>query len=208
MVAGGVTVLMDGLQLSGNVSSNDPALRVSGTGSRAWLDRSRIVQNTGGGIVADGDAEVTARNCFVGDGTNNGSHGFEIGSSSAHLVSSTVGAGFGNFEDVFPIYCSGSVEMTFRNSFLVSFDGPSEISCPAATVANTALIPGNGNVALGDVGINWFVELETGNFHLDTPPQMLATTALWTAGDPPTDIDGDPRPAVDGIPDYAGPDVP
>ncbi|MCH9684534.1 MAG: hypothetical protein K0V04_24070 [Deltaproteobacteria bacterium] len=32
--------------------------------------------------------------------------------------------------------------------------------------------------------------------------------AQWNEGDPPTDIDGDPRPAGDRGLDYAGADIP
>jgi hypothetical protein len=207
-VTEGSTVLMDGMQLSSNSSSMTPALRV--TGGRAWLDRSRIVQNTGGGILAETGAELTLRNCFVGDGTN-GANGLTVDGAAADVVYSSLGAGVDNFEDVFPVFCNGAVDVSIRNSLLVSFDNPVELSCGTAMVTNTAsesLIPGTGNVALGDVGATWFVDIDTGNFHLDTPPAILASTAQWNTGDPPTDIDGDLRPTDDGSPDYAGADVP
>jgi hypothetical protein len=202
------TVLLEGLQLTANTSSSDPGVRVNG--GRAWVDKSRIVQNTGGGIVAEGGSELVLRNCFVGDGTN-GVNSITIDGASANILYTSLGSGFNNFVDVFPLRCIAPVDVSVRNSVLVSFDNAvGEISCPAANVTNTAsetLIPGSGNVSLGDVAADWFVDISTGNFHLDNPPAMLANTARWNTGDPPTDIDGDPRPSVDGTPDYAGADL-
>jgi hypothetical protein len=63
-------------------------------------------------------------------------------------------------------------------------------------------------VALGGhIEASWFVDIMAGDFHLDTPPAAVSTSAQWTTGDPSIDIDGDPRPNVDGTPDYAGADV-
>ena len=204
------TVLLDGLRLSGN--ADDVGLSVDA--GRAWVDRSRIVQNSGGGIVAQNAAELTLRNCFVGDGTN-GENALTVDGTtsmaSAMVSYTTLGTGFDNFNDVFPVFCDGAADVTIRNSLLVSFDNPSELSCSTATVTNTAseaLIPGAGNVALGDVGMDWFVGVDNGDFHLNNPPGMLATTARWTTGDPPTDIDGNLRPTMDDAADYAGADVP
>ncbi len=204
------TVLMEGVQVSGN--ADDLGVRIDG--GRAWLDRSRVVGNTGGGIVAESGAELVLRNCFVGDGTN-GDNALTVDGTmsmtSAVVVYTTLGSGVDNFNDVFPVYCDGAVDVAVRNSLLVSFDNPVELSCSMATVTNTAseaLIPGMGNIALGDVGPDWFVDVDTGNFVLNNPPGVLATAARWATGDPPTDIDGDPRPAVDEAPDFAGADVP
>jgi hypothetical protein len=55
----------------------------------------------------------------------------------------------------------------------------------------------------------WFVSYAAGDFHLSgTHPAVINTAAIWITGDPPTDIDGDPRPTTDGTPDVAGADVP
>jgi hypothetical protein len=48
-----------------------------------------------------------------------------------------------------------------------------------------------------------------GDFHLTPMGAMVfADIAVWQTGDHATDIDGDPRPAVDDAADYAGADVP
>lgn len=203
------TVVLEGLELSGNGSSTSPGLLVDG--GRAWLDRARVADNNGGGIVAQNSAELVLRNCFVGDGTN-GANGADIDGASATIVYSTLGAGFDNFGDVYAISCNDPVAVSVRNSILVSLDNATgEMSCPDAVVSNTAsetLLPGKNNVALGDVGLNWFDDIDTGDFHLNSPPIDVATAAVWEAGDPGVDIDGDLRDAVDGVTGVAGADVP
>lgn len=206
----GATVLIDGIRISGNGSTTDPAILVDG--GRAWVERGRIVQNSGGGIVVQNSGELVVRSSFVGVGNSDGNT-LEIDGASAEVLYSTVGIGAGIFAEVFPVLCSGDATISIRNSLLVSVDGEggAEVSCSAATVTNTAsetLIAGRGNVALGEVGADWFLDFYGGDYHLENPPPMLATVAVWEDGDPPTDIDGDPRPDTDGTADYAGADVP
>lgn len=207
LVTGATTALyVDGLRLAAHTSG----LGLSIDGALVWVDRSHIVQNAAGGILATNGAELTVRNSFVGDGTN-GEHALTVDGSSATVLSTTLGVGVDNFADVFPVFCTGTTDVTIRNSLLVSFDGPSELSCAGAMVTHTAseaLIPGPGNVALGNIAMDWFMGVNVGDFHLDNPPMALSTTASWVDGDPPTDIDGDPRPTVDGTPDSAGADIP
>ena len=202
------TVLMDGLRISSNLSTMDPAVLVDS--GRTWVDRGRIVQNAGGGVVVENDGEIVLRNSFVGDGTN-GFNTLVVDGASAEVLYSTLGVGFSNFEYVFPVYCRGNVTVSIRNSILVSLDNSVELSCNMATVMNSAsesLLPGMGNVALGDVGADWFLGIDVGDFYLENPPPMLATTALWEVGDPLGDIDEDDiRPGVAGAADYAGADA-
>ena len=90
-------------------------------------------------------------------------------------------------------------------------DDVPELLCTEAMVSNTAsesAIDGSGNQTLGSVQAGWFTNYTQGNFSLASPPAVIGTTAVWELGDPLTDIDGDPRSAIDGIPDYAGADVP
>ncbi|MEM9459657.1 MAG: hypothetical protein AAGF11_36100 [Myxococcota bacterium] len=216
----GATVLFGGIQFSGNDSSSEPALRVNG--GQVWVERGRIVWNDGGGIVVENSGALVLRNSFVGDGTN-GDNALTVDGASAEVLYSTLGTGFDNFGDVFPVFCIGNVTVSIRNSLLISLDDGEELSCSMATVTNTAsetLISGMGNVALGDVGMSWFVDITAGDFHLNNPPSILATTAVWETDvpidivglegidDPSIDIDGEPRPDSDGTADYTGADVP
>src|SRR5690606_19339842 len=87
-VPAGSTVLLDGLRLSGN--SDNVALLLDG--GQAWVDRSRIIQNAGGGIVANNGAELTVRNCFVGSSTPD-VDAIALNNSSLDVLYTTVGGG-------------------------------------------------------------------------------------------------------------------
>ncbi len=204
---GNGTVLVDGIQLSGNGSTENPAVTVSG--GQAWFDRSRVINNFGGGLSAAAMAELVLRNCFIGNGTI-GANGVTVDGSSAMVLYTSLGAGFDNFGDVFALECIDPMDVVVRNSFLVSLDdASSEISCPAAEVSYTASeqeILGTGNQMLGEVAVDWFINIDAGDFHLDNPPRQVATTALRQAGDPPVDIDGNPRVDL-GSMGFAGADA-
>ena len=201
------TLYVDGLRVAGNTGG----LGMEVDGATAWVDRSRIVQNTGGGVLANNGANVTLRNCFVGHGTSS-EHAIEINGATAEILYTTAAVGFDNFADIFAVSCATPMDVTVRNSFLISIDDVgTELSCLGATVSNTAaetMLPGSGNVALGDVALDWFFDLDTGDFRLDNPPAAIQTTARWLEGDPLTDINGTPRPSVSDSPDYGGADVP
>ena len=198
------TVLIDGLRLSNNGSSMHPGVRLDA--GAAWLDRSLIVGNAGGGILAQAGAELVLRNCFVGGGVDS-----TVLNSQGAVVDvfySTLGANLGAST---AITCNAASTVTVRNSLIVSRDAGPEVVCTGLTASNTAaeaMLDGMGNVALGDMSTTWFQDYNGGDFHLTMPPITVATTARWEDGDPPIDIDGDARPQLDGAPDVAGADVP
>lgn len=199
------TVLMDGVQLSGNASTMVPGLLVDG--GRAWLDRSRVVTNLGGGVLAQADAELVLRNCFVGGSVSNEAAAM-VNGSSATILYTTIGAGFGMATAV---ACDGAAAVEIRNSILVAETDSDELQCNGATIEHSAaeMDLGGTNTALGDLNTAWFEEYASGNLHLAaTPPITIATTARWETGDPLTDIDREERPQFDGASDVAGADVP
>ena len=200
----GTILYMDGLSVSGNPIGL--GLRVS-NGAFAWVDRSRIFQNSAGGIRVDAGAELTLRNSFV-----HGEVDSDVLSSqdaTVDVLYSTLGANQGVST---AITCNGASNVTVRNSLLVSRDTCPEVICPGIVVSHTAaelLLAGPNNVALGDMSLTWFQDYTTGDFHLTgLRPAAVDTTATWTTGDPTTDIDGDARPQTDGAADFAGADVP
>jgi hypothetical protein len=199
----GSTVLIDGLRMSGN--ANDVVLSLDG--GRVWLDRTRIVQNSGGGIVAQNAAELVLRNCFVGGNGAGlaGSFGIDVVDSDVRVLYTTVARN--DEATIDSIRCMGST-VDVRNSIVVGRDANS-IECPGIVISNSALdetVGTNPNVGAADP--TWFVDA-TSDFHLTAAGAMVfADVALWNTGDPPTDIDGDPRPAVDVTSDHAGADVP
>ncbi|MEM9456661.1 MAG: hypothetical protein AAGF11_20955 [Myxococcota bacterium] len=198
------TVLMDGLQLSGNDSTMDPGLRVDG--GRAWIDRGRIVVNQGGGIVAQNAAELVLRNCFVGGVID--TTALDVQGATANVLYSTLGASLGNTR---ALACDAPSAVAVRNSLIVSRDAAPETMCASLDASNTAsevLLDGQGNIALGDMDTAWFSDFNAGDFHLATAPFSIAGAAQWQTGDPAIDIDGDPRPSTDGAMDAAGADAP
>lgn len=203
-VTGAATVLMEGMQLSGNAS--DVGLRVDG--GLAWVERGRVVDNNGGGIVAENGAELVLRNSFVGGNGSGGlgSFGIDVTDADVRVLYTTVAR---NDEDTIDsIRCMGAT-VDVRNSIVVGRDAGS-IQCPGIVISNSAVDEAiDGNMNVGAAVLAWFVDGTAGNFHLTaTGAMVFADIAQWQPGDPTTDIDGDPRPAMDGEPDFAGADVP
>ena len=199
-VSAGSTVLMDGMQLSGN--GNNRGLRVNG--GRAWVDRSRVVQNSGGGVLAENGAELVMRSCFVGSGGAVDTDAIVVNGASLDLLYTTVGGGAVISQRTRALYCQGAAVVTARNSVLVSLDMMPEVECAGATLTNTAT-----EAESGMLSAMWFANYATGDFTLTASgATTFADVAVWSVGDPGTDIEGDPRPEVDGSPDYAGADVP
>lgn len=203
-VTAGATVLMDGIQLSGNASTTEPGLRVDG--GRAWVDRGRIVGNDGGAIVAQAGAELVLRNCFVG-GDVSDRNALEMDGAMATVLYSTLGAGFG---DAAALVCNPTSTVEVRNSLLVARTDANELQCSRASVEHSAAEADLGatNTTLGTMATTWFADFGGGDFHLAAVPVTVGNTAEWQDGDPTVDIDSEPRPAVDGVPDVAGADVP
>ena len=211
-VSADATVLLDGLQLSSNASSMVPGVLVDG--GRAWMDRSRIVTNLGGGIVAQAGAELTLRNCFVGQDINN-VDALLVDGASARVSYSTLAGGTFNAA---ALRCASPLTVNIRSSILVTQGGspPDEVVCPLAAITYSAtegMVVGEGNESVGafpgGMADLWFADYLTGDFHLQNDGLTLfADVAQWHAGDPPTDIDGEARPTNDGDLDYAGADVP
>src|SRR5690606_14613770 len=87
---------------------------------------------------------------------------------------------------------------------------PEVVGCDDLEVTSSALETAlEDNLALGDMDTAWFIAFNMGNFHLSAmAPPALASAAVWKSTDSSTDIDGDPRPTIDGTADYAGADIP
>ena len=211
LTVGDGTVLLDGLRLSGNAD----AVGLVVDGGRAWVDRSRIVDNNGGGVLAQGGAELVLRNSFVG-GSVDDATALEVDGATANVLYSTLGAGTTNGVG---LACTTPVSVVVRNSLIVSrgvdVTGGFDVVCNEAEITFSAterVFPGVGNEAVGEMDGTmpqlWFVGYGTGDFHLQNQGlTVFADIAQWTQGDPTTDIDGDLRPTVDGTADFAGADT-
>lgn len=204
------TVILDGFEISGNGSS-EPALQLSGALTRVWVDRSRIVNNAGGGILAQFASALTLRNCFVG-GDDSGAHALEVSDAAATISYSTLIAGsFGSWT----LLCTPISFVEVSDSIILRYgDVVDPVDCGSAVFDHSASemsLPGGSNVDVGffDVGNGWFADAANGDFTL-TPwgADTFMGIAQWNVGDPLTDIEGDPRNNSDGDPDYAGADQP
>ncbi|MCX4247134.1 right-handed parallel beta-helix repeat-containing protein [Paraliomyxa miuraensis] len=194
------TVLVDGLEIMGNASTAPPGVQLDG--GWAWVDRSRIVQNNGGGILAQNGATLTLRNSFVG-GYVADVDAIALNGSSLDMLYTTVAAGVPLVTNARALFCEGAATASIRNSILLSVDTVPEVECTGATLNSSATEAGVGFMA------SWFAGYGVGDFHLTAAGQaVFADIAQWQLGDPPTDIDGDTRPSTDGSTDYAGADAP
>jgi hypothetical protein len=206
-VSPGSTVLVDGMQLSSN--ANDVGLHVDG--GLAWVDRSRIVQNSGGGVLAENGAELTLRNCFVGRNGDDfaDTRGISATGSSVDVVYTTIAANDGTAATgPISISCDAATTGEVRNSIVAA--GDDTIACAnvsfSFSVVDTAGLAGSDNEVLS-FNPAWFPGIAMSDFHVSAGPPFV-DVAQWSTGDPLTDIDAEPRPNVDGTPDYAGADVP
>lgn len=201
----GTTAYLDRIWLRG---SNAGRGLVVGARATAWVDRSHIVQNAGGGVLAEADASVTIRSSFVGSGDVAEAPVVEVGEASASIVYSTLGGGLGSAH---ALRCAAAAAVDVRNSVLVARTNLPEIDCEATFERSAAELDlGGTNVALGPMSALWFTGYLQGDFSPSHQGAgVLAGIARWREGDPRVDIDGEPRPTgADGVSDHAGADVP
>lgn len=195
------TVYIDGIALRDTMAGHG-LLVTAGT---AWVERSRIVENRAGGVLARAGAELTIRSSFVG-GNESAITAVDVEGAVARISYSTLGAGLGNAA---AIACDEASSVEVRNSVLVAQTGAAEVECEGTFEHNAAeLALGGTNTAVGPMQMTWFTGYAVGDFWL-TPAGVdrFAGIGQWEEGDPLTDIDGDPRPAIDGSPDVAGADL-
>ncbi len=188
-------------------ATQDNAPGVSIVTGQAWIERSRIVNNSGGGIVVDGGGSLVLENSFVGGNIDDVDAVLVI-EGSAQINYSTV-AGGGDFgETASALTCDPGSVISIRNSVFVAASAGPELVCDDATVTSSALEGMvEDNVALGDLDPGWFADYLSGDFSLsDVHPPLIDTAATWLDGDPATDINGDARPTTDGASDFAGAD--
>lgn len=183
--------------------------------ARVDIRRSRLIENLGGGIVAQGLCELVVQNSFIGVNPNDeatyildvdGVDALLIADDSvtATILYSTIGAGFNASALLCP---NGGPNVSVRSSFLVSASpfGP-EVDCENATLTSTATEAEADPISPSDMDPSWFVNYDDGDFHLTASAPETIMVAEWLEGDPTVDIDGDPR--FTDQPHYAGADRP
>ncbi len=178
---------------------------ISVAGGQVWIEKSRIVNNSGGGIVVDGGGSLVLENSFVG-GDVSDTPAIDVIDGTVDINYTTVIAGA--FTSV-ALACVTGEASTVRNSIIISRSDDDELVCPDISITTSALeMPLGDNAELGPMDITWFSDdFAAGDFSLSgAHPLAIEAAATWLDGDPATDINGDARPTTDGMPDFAGAD--
>lgn len=200
----GTTVYLDRVWLRDTADGRGLVVR---QGATAWVDRSRLVRNSDGGVLAEEGASLTIRSSFVG-GNASDVAAVEVIGADARILYTTVGGGQGNAR---ALLCNAAAAVDVRNSVLLARTDNPEIACDATFEHDAAELDlGGTNVAVGSMSTSWFTSYPQADFSLSAEgADVLADIARWQQGDPRVDIDGDPRPSgADGVSDHAGADVP
>ncbi len=196
------------------VNRND--LGIDGmSGCELVFRRSQISRNAGGGIQISGGS-LRLENSFV---VANGGGFSEIGGiatsqgTEPQPLYRSVISNLAQDELQLSMGCTPDTSGVVRNSILLgSTGGGASFECGGLEYEYNALDNGkiggtNTHIADG-LDPAWFVKPQTGDFHLKPGDTTFKDVALWVNDDPSGDIDGDPRPTVDGTVDYAGADIP
>ena len=177
------------------------------SGGQAWLDRVQLVRNDMGARL-DGGAQAVFRNSTGGYLTGGSYIAIYAADASIEVLYSTL---IGDAASGQSLLCGPSATVLARNSIVGNYEG-NPIECAQAEIScslTTDDFPGAGNQNVGSLDTAYFVNYSTGDFHLNPSyAGTFAGIAQWQPGDPLTDLDGDPRPAIDGASDYAGADIP
>ncbi len=203
LVAG--TAYLRNLEIRG--TANDPGIRVNP--GRVYLDASRVVLNEGGGLHIELGGDAIVRNSMLGGDISDAAVVDVDARSSADIVYSTLLAGGGTAT---ALRCDQGATTTVRNSIVVSRAPVTTVDCPGATLSYSAFETtpgGQGNVGVGLYDEAWFSSVANGDFHLSAGGiEAFGSAAVWRAGDPPIDFDGEMRVNTDGSPEAPGADLP
>ena len=181
-------------------STMAPALSLEG--GHLDMQGSRLSQNPGGSLYVGPGASVHVENSMIATTTYTGGRGIDVDGGEAVVSYSSMVIGA---IDSTVVCTQGSV-VEIRDSIVLNMAPGNEFDCETSVF--------EGSVTTADVGqppydFVWFDNQFAGDLHLRPEgAAVFADYAQWNTGDPATDIDGDPRPRVDGTPDFPGADVP
>lgn len=202
-ISGGAVAYLD----RGRVDGSAVIEAVQVVGAVLHLDGWLVVLNQAGAVALSNGAVLHARNSVLGA---NGSA--LIDAQALRATASTfelryVTMAGNDSAGTASIACTGGSGGLVRNAIVVAIE-PDSIDCPGLVVEHSAIdtgLPGDGVVLRDAFDPGWFVAPGAGDFHVE-PGHPFEAVAQWAAGDPPFDLDGDPRPSVSGSPDVAGVD--
>jgi hypothetical protein len=185
-------------------SNNGQGLSISG-GCEAHLRRTVVRGNSGGGISVD-NAELAMRNSAVIANLNAGSlSAIRIISSAVDITYSTIVnnvavSGIDNIE------CLSNPSGSVRNSIVLAANSGSISGCGSIDFSGNAVDQnglGGDNVNVGVYNSTWFDDADNWDFRISpTGEPIFMDIAEWQAGDPLTDIDGNPIPTE--MPSFPG----
>ena len=193
----GSAVYLHGIRFRANIEG--PAIDVAG----ATLVGSalEISQNEGGGILVREGANVTLVNTMIGD-WDAYVRGIEVVNATFHGQNISVGY----FIGMPAIACTATSTVSLSDSIVAHIDVDDDIACEGIVLDHVAT---RAEVGPPPNDFVWFQNHLSGDLHLRPEgAAVFADYGQWNTGDPATDIDGDPRPRVDGTPDFPGADVP
>jgi len=177
------------------------------------LRDSRVWRNFGGGIKVNGGT-LRLENTFVvssGDSFSAVSGLLISNAAAVDAVYTTIVDNDGTNTVADSIECSAAGTVKLRNSIVFGQSAAGSVDCTGATattsVIDSAMLTGEGNVMQAALDSSWFVAPGAGNFAIKVGPPFK-DVAIWIAGDPSQDYDGNMRPTRDGKKDYAGADRP
>ncbi len=208
------TAIVEGMRIAENSFTTEVGVEL--TGGSAWFSRTQIVGNGGGAIRAIGGEALVIRNSFIHTG-NDDIALYIDGTNSVEVLYTTVAVEYAGARGIACAGMSGNA-VTLRNSIVVARNFGDEIDCPgiAAEYNATEMDLGGTNTMIPEIesesGWNtWFLDADTGNFHLGLSGEMIFQVGLaqWQDGDPVVDIDGtENRPEGMMNNDRPGADVP
>lgn len=204
-----------GIESSGDVWLDGSMLRnneigLDSSAGRVMLRRTRVLDSGSVGVHLAGAETATFINTIVGgngDDFDPGGAGIvSTGPGPIDVLYSTIVENTG--VDGGAIECGPGIA-TVRNSIIASQSLVNAIDCAAGTTVTYSVIADSqfeGNptnvalMSLASLNLDMNYEIAGGSVANDA--------AQWESGDPLTDINGAPRPAVAGTADYAGADLP
>ena len=181
-------------------STMAPALSLEG--GHLDMQASRLSQNPGGSLYVGPGASAYVDNSMIATTTYTGGRGIDV--DGGQVVVSYTSLVIGAIDPT--IVCTPGSTVEIRDSIVLNMWSGNELDCEIFVF--------EANVTTAEVGqppydFIWFENQFAGDLHLRPEgAAVFADYAQWNAGDPATDIDGDPRPRVDGTPDFPGADVP
>ncbi len=183
------TVFLHRLQLTAN--TDDVGVSVEANAS-LFADSVQVSQNSGGGITLAAGTSGQLRNCMVAGPLD----GIAVDASASELLL-LYSSVLGSLGDADALSCTTGTNVGVRNSIITTRGDNPALSCPGASVDNTAV----ENTADTD----WFSNYNAGDALLTAAGRVqFMGDAIWEDGDPPFDFRGGVRPAVDGSPDFPG----